>query len=79
MVGSGEHLFGLPRHSPGVGLGPPPPPDPRGVALGLGFGLDYAWSRDFGLGVTARFADTLTRSTSATYEMLLRAEYRWGW
>jgi hypothetical protein len=61
--------------APRVGL----PFSQRDMVLGLGFGLDYAWSRDFGLGVTARFDDGLSHSTAMTDEVLLRAEYRWGW
>ena len=49
------------------------------VALGLGLGLDYGWSRSFGLGISARFDDALSRAEAASFEALLRAEYRWGW
>ena len=49
------------------------------VALGLGVGLDYGWSRSFGLGVTLRFDDALSRAEAASFDALLRAEYRWGW
>ncbi len=48
------------------------------VALGMGLGLDYGWSRSFGLGITLRFDDALTRAEGATFDALLRAEYRWG-
>ena len=51
----------------------------RDVALGIGAGLDYGISRKFGVGVTLRFDDALTRSSSRTFDALLRAEYRWGW
>lgn len=49
------------------------------AALGLGLGLDYAFSRSFGAGVTLRFDDALTSDQAATFDALLRAEYRWGW
>lgn len=49
------------------------------AALGLGLGLDYAFSRNFGAGITLRFDQALTRSEGRTFDGLLRAEYRWGW
>jgi hypothetical protein len=49
------------------------------VTIGLGLGLDYAFSRDFGAGVTLRYDDALTRDETSTFDALLRAEYRWGW
>jgi hypothetical protein len=49
------------------------------VALGLGLGLDYAVSREFGLGATLRFDQALSRSSASNFDALLRAEYRWGW
>jgi hypothetical protein len=51
----------------------------RDVALGIGAGLDYGVSRKLGVGFTLRFDDTLTRSSTSTFDALLRAEYRWGW
>lgn len=51
----------------------------RQAAIGLGLGLDYAFSRSFGVGVTLRFDDALVSQTAATFDALLRAEYRWGW
>ena len=49
------------------------------AALGMGLGLDYAFTRSFGAGVTLRFDEALTRAQAATFDALLRAEYRWGW
>ena len=49
------------------------------VALGIGAGLDYSVSRELGLGVTLRFDQALSRSSSTSFDALLRAEYRWGW
>lgn len=49
------------------------------AALGLGVGLDYAFSRSFGAGVSLRFDDALSNGDAATFDALLRAEYRWGW
>ena len=49
------------------------------VALGLGAGLDYAFSRNFGLGVTLRMDQALVHTAATTFDALLRAEYRWGW
>ncbi|HYJ07830.1 MAG TPA: outer membrane beta-barrel protein [Polyangiaceae bacterium] len=53
------------------------------AALGIGLGLDYAFSRSFGAGVTLRFDDALSDAKDAnfdaTFDALLRAEYRWGW
>lgn len=49
------------------------------VALGLGLGLDYAFFRNFGLGVSLHFDDALTHADASTFDALLRAEYRWGW
>lgn len=49
------------------------------AALGLGLGLDYAFSRSFGAGFTLRFDDALSNAEAATFDALLRAEYRWGW
>jgi hypothetical protein len=51
----------------------------RDVTLGFGVGLDYAFSRNFGLGVTLRGDDSLGGERLSSYESLLRAEYRWGW
>jgi hypothetical protein len=51
----------------------------RDVALGMGGGLDYGISRQLGVGVTVRLDEALTRSSSSTFDALLRAEYRWGW
>lgn len=50
----------------------------RDVALGLGLGLDYAFSRQVAAGVTLRFDQALTRSSTNTFDALLRVEYRWG-
>lgn len=50
----------------------------RDVALGLGGGLDYAFSRQFGCGASARVDQGLTVSQSRSFEALLRFEYRWG-
>jgi hypothetical protein len=49
------------------------------AALGFGLGLDYGWSRSFGLGITLRLDDALSRAEAASFDALLRAEYRWGW
>ncbi len=49
------------------------------AAIGLGLGLDYAFSRQLGLGVTLRYDDALTRAGATNFDALLRAEYRWGW
>lgn len=49
------------------------------AALGLGLGLDYAFSRQLGLGVTLRFDDALSSTDDESFDGLLRAEYRWGW
>lgn len=49
------------------------------AALGLGIGLDYGFSRSFGLGITLRSDDALTRAEAVSFDALLRAEYRWGW
>lgn len=49
------------------------------VALGLGGGLDYAFSRNFGCGVTVRLDQALSNSDARSFESLLRVEYRWGW
>jgi hypothetical protein len=49
------------------------------AALGMGLGLDYGFSRSFGAGVTLRFDDALTVAQAATFDGLLRVEYRWGW
>lgn len=51
----------------------------RDFALALGLGLDYAVSRNFGLGVTLRFDEALASQSDRTVDALLRAEYRWGW
>jgi outer membrane scaffolding protein for murein synthesis (MipA/OmpV family) len=51
----------------------------RDFALGLGVGLDYAFSRDWGAGVTVRFDDALADSSASSFDAFLRAEYRWGW
>ena len=51
----------------------------RDVALGFGVGLDYAFSRQLGLGVTLRYDDALGRADARSFDGLLRAEYRWGW
>lgn len=51
----------------------------RDFALALGLGLDYAVSRNFGLGVTVRFDEALASQSDRTVDVLLRAEYRWGW
>jgi hypothetical protein len=51
----------------------------RDVALGIGLGLDYAFSRQLGVGVTLRYDDALGRADSSSFDALLRAEYRWGW
>jgi hypothetical protein len=51
----------------------------RDVTLGFGVGLDYAFSRNFGLGVTLRGDNSLGAARLSTYQSLLRAEYRWGW
>lgn len=52
---------------------------PRDFALALGVGLDYAVSRNFGLGVTVRLDQALGSQSDRTIDALLRAEYRWGW
>jgi hypothetical protein len=49
------------------------------VAIGIGLGLDYAFSRQLGMGVTLRYDDALSRAETSTFDALLRAEYRWGW
>jgi hypothetical protein len=49
------------------------------AAIGLGFGLDYAASRQLGLGVTLRYDDALTQAGATNFDALLRVEYRWGW
>jgi hypothetical protein len=49
------------------------------AALGLGVGLDYAFSRNWGAGVTLRFDEALVDSSASTFDAFLRAEYRWGW
>jgi hypothetical protein len=49
------------------------------LAIGVGLGLDYAVSRDFGVGVTLRYDDSLGTPASTNFDALLRAEYRWGW
>ena len=49
------------------------------VALGLGLGLDYGISRQLGVGVTLRFDEALSHSSTSNFDALLRAEYRWGW
>ena len=51
----------------------------RDIALGFGVGLDYGISRKLGVGVTLRFDEALGRSSTDTFDALLRAEYRWGW
>jgi hypothetical protein len=51
----------------------------RDAALGLGVGLDYAFSRDWGAGVTVRFDSALADSSASSFDAFLRAEYRWGW
>lgn len=60
-----------------------PPADLRfkrhDAALGFGVGLDYAFSRNWGAGVTLRFDDALVDSSASTFDAFLRAEYRWGW
>jgi hypothetical protein len=47
--------------------------------IGLGGGLDYAVTRNFGLGVTLRLDVPLSHTDSDVFDALLRAEYRWGW
>lgn len=51
----------------------------RDVALGFGIGLDYAFSRNFGCGVTLRGDESLGGSSASSLESMLRLEYRWGW
>jgi len=52
--------------------------DDLGIALELG--LDYAVSRDLGLGLGARFDMPFNEIGAARYfALLLRGEYRWGW
>jgi hypothetical protein len=63
-------------------LDSPPPKSPfqrNDLALGLGLGLDYAFTRQFGAGVTLRFDEALGHSNASSFDALLRAEYRWGW
>lgn len=73
----------------GVGyyrLGPEPPSglnrDEPGLSVDLG--LDYALTRQFGLGAQMRYhaflSDPLASLERAPWvSLLLRAEYRWGW
>lgn len=49
------------------------------MTIGIGLGLDYAFSRQFGAGLTLRYDDALRRAETSTFDALLRAEYRWGW
>jgi hypothetical protein len=52
--------------------------DDLGLALELG--LDYAVSRNFGLGLGARFDMPFNDIGAARYfALLFRGEYRWGW
>ncbi len=51
----------------------------RDLALGLGLGLDYGFSRSWGAGVTLRFDNALSSTSTSTFDAFLRAEYRWGW
>ncbi|HKY35636.1 MAG TPA: hypothetical protein VJN18_06855 [Polyangiaceae bacterium] len=55
------------------------PFEQHAAALGMGLGLDYGWSRSFGLGITLRSDDALSDAGAASFDALLRAEYRWGW
>ncbi len=55
-----------------------------GIGFSTALGLDYAVSRNFGLGVQLRYHwTTATVPTSLTegeyFTGFLRAEYRWGW
>jgi hypothetical protein len=62
-------------------LGAPPAelPFKRGdVTLGLGGGLDYAFSRQYGCGASARLDQGLTVAQARSFEALFRFEYRWG-
>jgi len=62
-------------------LGAPPAelPFKRGdVTLGLGGGLDYAFSRQYGCGASARLDQGLTVTQARSFEALFRFEYRWG-
>ena len=50
------------------------------VGLALELGLDYAVSRNFGLGIGAHFDMPFNEIGAARYfALLLRGEYRWGW
>lgn len=51
----------------------------RDVALGLGAGLDYAFSRNFGVGASVRLDTALADQSARSFDAFLRAEYRWGW
>jgi hypothetical protein len=66
-----------------LGFDAPPRPEllvkQHDAALGLGLGLDYGWSRNFGVGLTLHLDQALSRAEAASFDALLRAEYRWGW
>jgi hypothetical protein len=47
--------------------------------IGFGAGLDYAVTRNFGLGASFRFDVPLSHTDVDVLDVLLRAEYRWGW
>ena len=55
-----------------------------GIGFSTALGLDYAVSRNFGLGLQLRYhwtsSDVPTSLTEGEYfTAFLRAEYRWGW
>jgi hypothetical protein len=49
------------------------------AAAAFGLGLDYAVSRELGLGVSLRYDQALSEAEGRSFDALLRAEYRWGW
>ena len=67
-IGAGYMFSDLPQ---GVGI------EPNDILLGGMIGLDYAMSREFGIGIANRL-HAAVRGGSLV-DLFLRAEYRWGW